>query len=269
MLYMLKSDDQLSLRDVLEAVKAQDKRAQGILYAFLEKACYHNIERYLLKKGGKKEDAEDCFQQAILVLFSAIAEEKFALNQLSIKSHTNQLCSYLMAVSKNLWRKELRWRNRAPVSPKDSTEEILLADMPAGLVAEAFQSMGEACKTLLSMYFREKLSAAKIAGRLGDKTEAVKKQLATCIDEMVKAVGSVLGSDQQEKLFELLNQGMEDLEGRCKEILTSFYFNRQSMSAIADKMGYANARSVTEQKNRCMKRLNEAIVNRMMNDKQI
>lgn len=265
---MAKGDDQLSLPEIIKRIKADDNYAQGVLYAYLRKECYPDIERHIIRLGGSKEDAEDGFQQAILALFAAITQGKFKLKELSFKSYSNQLGAFLMQVCKNLWRKELRWRNRPPIAKRETREELLIAEVPAYIVSEIYQNLGETCKNLLSMYFRDKLSPTLIAGKMKRPTKEVKKNLVICSDRMLKEIGSMLGDNQQEQLLELLNIGMEDMEERCKGILTAFYYEGKSMTEIAEKLGYANAHVVTEQKSRCMKRLNEAIVNRMLNDKK-
>jgi RNA polymerase sigma factor (sigma-70 family) len=262
---MIKREQQQSLSDIVEGVKTGEQRSQSILYAYLYEYCYPVVERYLKKSGGEEEDAEDCFQQAVMVLFSAVESGKFTLSNLSFKSHDGQLSSYIMSVCKNLWRKELRWRGRPSVQSESSVEARMIADLPASLVADAYHDLGAECKQLLAFYFKDRMSARVIAGRLKRQTQEVKKQLANCTNRLVKEVGNVLGGGQQDKLMSLLSLGLEDLEERCRNILTAFYFERQNMTEIAEAMGYANAHVVTEQKNRCMKRLNEAIVNRMLN----
>lgn len=263
---MTKSNGQLKLSDIVSGIKNGDRRSQGILYTYLKDSCYLKINHYLLNTGGTKEDAEDCFQQAVMVLFNAIKKNKFGLKALSFRSNTSQLCAFIMAVCKNLWRKELRWRSRVPLPRNDQIgTTILVVDISKSVIAKAYMKMGEACKKVISLYYQEKLSATKIARSLGEETETIKKRLESCSSQLIKIVGSALGDGEQEKLMELLHQGMDDLGERCQVILKSFYIEQLSMAEIAIKLNYANAHTVTEQKSRCMKKLNEAIVNRMLN----
>ncbi|MCB0587363.1 MAG: hypothetical protein KDD06_18845, partial [Phaeodactylibacter sp.] len=111
----------------------------------------------------------------------------------------------------------------------------------------------------------EGLSARVIAGLQGEKTQEVNHRLSKCVDGLLKSIGQYLGNDHQGQLMELMRDGMEGLEERCRTILELFYFERKSMSELAEQLGYANAHSVTEQKRRCMERLNYAVVNRLMN----
>ena len=222
---------------------------------------------HIINAGGNKEDVEDCFQQAMIVLFAAIAEGKFKLSKLSLKTHTDQIGSYLMAICRNQWRSELRWRNRKPLPQDDKEEDTVFADLSVKLAGEVFLTMGKECKQLLSFYFVRRLSPKLIGGHLNKKTETVKNQITACTNSFIEKIGTVLRNERGDGLMEVLQLGLEAVDERCRNIITAFYLERKSMAEIAEKMGYASAHSVTEQKNRCMKRLNEAIVSRVLNNK--
>ncbi|MCB9266087.1 MAG: sigma-70 family RNA polymerase sigma factor [Lewinellaceae bacterium] len=262
---MKENEAQSTLQKVVGRVRAGDARAEALLYRHLSQDCYPRIERYLRNHGGLPEDARDLFQDAVIVLLEAIKGEKFAFNPISLRSYGGQLCAYLMSVVKNLWLKELRWRGRGGVEEEKQPEVALAMDFFSALVKDKFQSLGEDCREILVLYFKEGLSARVIAGSIGRKTEEVNTQLSNCIGSLLKGIGQYLGSDHQGQLMELMRDGMEGLEERCRTILELFYFERKSMSELAEQLGYANAHSVTEQKRRCMERLNYAVVNRLMN----
>ena len=263
--YMNENEAQATLKEVVGRVGTGDARAEALLYRYLDQECYPKIERYLRNRGGSPEDSRDHFQDAVIVLLEAIKGEKFAFNPISFSSYGGQLCAYLMSVVKNLWRKELRWRGRSGGTEEERIEDTISTDLFSALLKDKFQSLGEGCQQVLALYFKEGLSARVIAGRLGKKTEEVNTQLSNCVGSLLKGIGQYLGSDHQGQLMELMSEGMEGLEERCRTILELFYFERKSMSELAEQLGYANAHSVTEQKRRCMERLNYAVVNRLMN----
>ena len=64
-------------------------------------------------------------------------------------------------------------------------------------------------------------------------------------------------SDQKDRLdqFKVCIKCMENLGSPCKEILTKFYFEGQSMEDIRNEMGYKNVQTVKSQKYKCMQRL--------------
>jgi RNA polymerase sigma factor (sigma-70 family) len=80
----------------LEKLRRGDRAAFGLLYA----GCFPSIANYIRKNNGQKQDAEDIFQEAILVLLKRLEQPDSAL--------TSSIKTYLYAISKNLWLKRLR-----------------------------------------------------------------------------------------------------------------------------------------------------------------
>lgn len=266
---MSKRTKKYSVKHLLEGVRLKEEDAKALLYLFLKDKSYTTIEKYILSRGGAVEDVQDVFHDAIVVVVEAIEKEKFKPSNFSLRGLDDQLAAYLMSITKNLWKKELRWRGREGFVPEeDRIEEHLRLDLLSALVAEAFEEIGPDCKIVLSLYFLEHLSPRVIASKLGSNTEAIKKQLGKCIDKLLKDIGHLLGADQKGMLLEVMNSSIEDLEARCGKILSLFYFQKNSMTEIAQQLGYANAHTVTEQKRRCMVRLNQAVVARLLNNKK-
>lgn len=253
-----------SLVELLNSLKTGDRSTERLLYLYVKTNCYPKVAAYLSNRGAQRADAEDLFQDAVLVFFEAVRSGKFQYGGFRLKPVTSKVNAYLMGVSKNLWKKELRWRNRKPLPQEEQTVQMEV-EIAGGIAADAYSALGDECQELLSLYFRQKLSPTKIGGRLGRKTAEVKKQLAHCTDKMLETLGRLFGEEQQGVLSELISQGIEGLEERCRALLTAFYFERKSMTEIAQAYGYASAHSATEQKSRCMKRLNTVIVSKVLN----
>lgn len=68
------------------------------------KLYFPTIKRYILKNSGTEADAEDIFQDAMVVIL-----EKYMLDDFKL---TATLKTYIYAVSKNLWLKKLRHKKR-------------------------------------------------------------------------------------------------------------------------------------------------------------
>lgn len=62
---------------------------------------------------------------------------------------------------------------------------------------------------------------------------------------------------ERERVFELIEKHLADLGGKCKEILTAYYYLRKRMTEIADELGYANAETAKNMKARCFKSLKQ------------
>jgi RNA polymerase sigma factor (sigma-70 family) len=80
----------------LERLKTEDSEAFAMLY----KSCFPSIAKHIKQNNGNNSDAEDIFQEAVVVLLKNIRHPDFVLS--------SSLQTYLYAISKNLWLKHLR-----------------------------------------------------------------------------------------------------------------------------------------------------------------
>ncbi len=81
---------------LLDKLKTEDSSSFELLYKFY----FPTIASYIKQNLGNNEDAEDIFQEAIIVLLQKVRQPDFIL--------TSSLKTYLYAVAKNLWLKRLR-----------------------------------------------------------------------------------------------------------------------------------------------------------------
>lgn len=81
---------------ILEQLKTEKDASFELLYKFY----FPSVALYIRQNMGKTEDAEDIFQEAIIILLQKIRQPDFVL--------TSSLKTYLYAISKNLWLKHLR-----------------------------------------------------------------------------------------------------------------------------------------------------------------
>ena len=80
---------------LLEKLKTEDSSSFELLYKFF----FPSIASYIKQNTGSNEDAEDVFQEAIIVLLQKVRQPDFVL--------TFSLNTYLYAVAKNIWLIEL------------------------------------------------------------------------------------------------------------------------------------------------------------------
>ncbi|MEN9569796.1 MAG: hypothetical protein RL172_1027 [Bacteroidota bacterium] len=81
---------------LLEHLKNEDNASFEVLYKFY----FPSVANYITQHFGSTEDAEDIFQEAVMVLLQKIRGTNFVL--------TASLKTYLFAIAKNLWLKRLR-----------------------------------------------------------------------------------------------------------------------------------------------------------------
>lgn len=87
------------MNDVLLDLKTENNFAFGKLY----KDNFIKISKFVQNNSGSKTDAEDLFQDAMMVLVEKLRTDDFKL--------TASINTYVYAICKNIWLKKLRNRN--------------------------------------------------------------------------------------------------------------------------------------------------------------
>tara|TARA_R110002096_G_scaffold432976_1_gene650730 strand:+ start:10913 stop:11464 length:552 start_codon:yes stop_codon:yes gene_type:complete len=82
--------------EILTDLKGENSFAFGELY----RDYFGTVKRFVISNNGTLADAEDIFQDTMLVLVEKMRQDHFQL--------TASLKTYIMAISKNLWFKKLR-----------------------------------------------------------------------------------------------------------------------------------------------------------------
>lgn len=133
---------------------------------------FPNVLSYISRRDGTKKDAEDIFQNALMVLFVKLKDEK-----LKIDSFEN----YLFTVCRNLWRREAA-KNRVTkldTVPLWSRETELgafyIEQKQFELYREKFGALSEQCKELLAMSFA-KVGYQKIVEAFNYASQVVARQ---------------------------------------------------------------------------------------------
>ena len=154
---------------------------------------YHPVlMKWMLNRGGLEADAEDVFQEALLVIYEKAKSEEFCL--------TCKLSTYLFAVSKRLWYKKLQQNNSVCLS-EDSDEtaayqsDTIAVDLQEYWKKEqkleqldrALSQLGEPCKSLLKAFYEEQKNMLEIA-RIYKYTNAenAKNQKYKCLNRLRK-----------------------------------------------------------------------------------
>lgn len=93
-------------KKILTDLKVENEHAFAELY----KDYFKMVSRFVTNNKGRKDDAEDVFQDTMVVLLEKLRHDDFIL--------TASIKTYIMAIAKNLWLKKLR----------TSTKEIEFTD---------------------------------------------------------------------------------------------------------------------------------------------
>ena len=84
----------LTTDEILLGIRQKNDHILNMIYS----EAYPTIEKYILQNRGNEQDAEDVFQEAMIIVYKRIRDNEL---ELSCKFGT-----YLYAICKNIWMQE-------------------------------------------------------------------------------------------------------------------------------------------------------------------
>jgi RNA polymerase sigma factor (sigma-70 family) len=180
-----KSDSNVDL-DIIHGLASGDNLAIMKLY----KLYFPPIAKMVINNQGSKEEAQDIFQETVMVLYDRVTNSNFELQ--------SKLQTFLYAVSKRLWLKQLtRGESKYHKDQIDNHEDYLAAEeavenheiVEANLLhmEEALVGLGEPCKTILYDFYIKNRSMADICEKFGyTNTDNAKTQKYKCLQRLKK-----------------------------------------------------------------------------------
>jgi RNA polymerase sigma factor (sigma-70 family) len=139
---------------------------------YVYKEFFPAIRYFIKNNAGIEEDAEDIFQEALIVILSKLKDDDFELN--------SSFLTYLYSISKNLWLQRLKKKRTIDSNEFDvitfmSDPELgidfhLEDQLKRKILLEEFGKLGEDCQKLIIM-FLEKVSLRDIADEMGYSSE--------------------------------------------------------------------------------------------------
>lgn len=163
--------------EIIEAIKKGEKLAAfvGQLY----EKHFNMISNFVRTNNGNHEDAEDLFQEAIVVFIDLVRKDRFRGDS-SIKT-------FIYAISKNLWLNELKKRNRAIFRETEYYEntEKESEEIRSGIsenevrkqVLSFLDKLGENCKKILILFYYEEKSMRDIFQEMNYESEQVARNM--------------------------------------------------------------------------------------------
>ncbi|SDE64779.1 RNA polymerase sigma factor [Riemerella columbipharyngis] len=171
-------------QNIIWRLKNQDNHSFGLLY----ENYFDMVNRFVTKNSGRTSDAEDIFQDTMVVLISKLNRDDFQL--------TASIKTYIMAIAKNLWLKKLRKTYREVEFTENYTdaffEEITESIEQEKSYREKLRSyMGKItahCRKLIyEIFFKEK-STQQIQQEYGySSRHNVNNQKYKCIEQIRRA----------------------------------------------------------------------------------
>lgn len=157
---------------------------------FVYKEFFPIIKFLVNENGGSNEDAEDIFQDGIIIIYN-----KINTNQLVL---TSSFKTFMYSVCRNLWLQKLNKRKAIFDKLSDVEEYLNLADNISDtevrdiemhrLIQTHFLALGEDCQKVLRL-FSKNIQLRDIASILGYKTEKyAKTKKYLCKEELKKRI---------------------------------------------------------------------------------
>lgn len=151
---------------------------------------YENVLKkasaYIEKNNGRKEDAEDIFQDMVCVAIDISTNPE--------KQDIDNIEGFLMRSIKNRWI-NLAIRNNKltdqefDIPTDDKIEENIITKEKENALKIAFDKIGETCASILTMYYFENQSLEKIAQTLGfSNAETVRSKSYQCKKKLSKVI---------------------------------------------------------------------------------
>ena len=173
-----KSDILLQLRN------GDNKKAIAKLYE-----AYPMIRQFICTHGGNDADAQDVFQEALLVFYRNAQKPTFEL--------TCAASTYLYSVTRFIWKDWLKKKNREilieednrviPIDFDDSLQQKEEALQQSKLLSKIISKLGQKCQQILKSYYYQRMSMQEIAQKFGyGSTNSAKTQKYKCIERAKK-----------------------------------------------------------------------------------
>jgi RNA polymerase sigma factor (sigma-70 family) len=167
-------------------------RHDNLILQYIYKEYYYKVNYFIKRNSGNEDDANDIFQEAIIVIYRKIKENDLVFE-------TSSFQGYLFSVCRFLWLKQLEKRRIEREKINDSIPyqedlydenlvELVDKNEKYGLYQKHFKTLSTDCQKLLQLFF-EKVplkEIARIMGYKGDKY--AKKRKYTCKELLISRI---------------------------------------------------------------------------------
>lgn len=166
-------------------------RNDTIVLKYIYKNFYSKINFFIKKNSGDDDDANDIFQEAIIIIYRKLKANELALD-CTFETYLYSICRYL-------WLKQLEKRKIEKENIKDnhefnddlyddSLDRVTDLNERYRLYQKHFANLGKDCQKILQLYF-DKVPLKTIAQMMGFKSEKyAKKRKFSCKEYLIKSV---------------------------------------------------------------------------------
>jgi RNA polymerase sigma factor (sigma-70 family) len=143
------TETKYTTQDILKGIAQSDNKIINHLYT----ENFRTIRHLIVSNNGNESDAQDVFQETLVVLFSKVSKEELEL--------TCSLNTYLYSIARNIWIKELSKRKRRPqaletdenfLTTDQSITDVIELNERLRLYRNKFEELSDDCKKVLRMF---------------------------------------------------------------------------------------------------------------------
>jgi len=177
----------LSDEDIIAGLRKRDNRVLQYIY----KNSFTPVKQLILHNAGSETDAEDIFQETLIVIFKKLRDEPdFELDA--------AFSTYTYSIARLLWLKHLRKIKKIEIDPlnRDLEERIEFEepspiedkDLRMAIYQRTLLKIPEDCQKILQLTAQD-LSSSEIAQQLGFRSEGyVRKRRHFCKEYLVNKI---------------------------------------------------------------------------------
>jgi RNA polymerase sigma factor (sigma-70 family) len=154
-----------SNEQIIEAFRIGDDEILKYIY----NQCYSSIEHYIKVNKGTEGDAKDVYHDAWVVIYKKSLDTNFVIKV--------SFATYLYAICRFIWLKELRTRRRTIQDKEDDSIDLMaeyanseMAELRLRIFWKHFFELDLRCQEVLRNYMSE-IPVIEIKKRMGFKTE--------------------------------------------------------------------------------------------------
>ncbi|MGO1595978.1 MAG: RNA polymerase sigma factor [Sphingobacterium sp.] len=165
------------------------RQGENNVVSYIYKSSFPSILYLILANNGTEDEAKDIFQEAVMVLYDKVLQHDFILR--------SKISTFLYAVCRRLWLKQLRKRDRTVNIVEQENFEVVEVEedivnheekeLEFKKMHTAMNLLGEPCKTILKEFYINNKSMKDICELMGyTSTDNAKTQKYKCLQRLKK-----------------------------------------------------------------------------------
>ena len=180
-LKLLKLPQQSSIYDL--RYRLTDPKERRVFLKYLYQENFGKVKQYVINNQGAAQDAEDIFQEGVSVFYLAVLNNSF--------QEASSIGTYLYAICKNKWLKQLRRRKVSLVH--DHNDEIEMQETHVTYdrhqLMTLLANLDTTCKEFLVDFYYLKMSMSELKDKFQLKTaQLAKNKKSKCMKKLISFV---------------------------------------------------------------------------------